>query len=110
VFETVIPVLGELVNTVINTFDQSEGSRQIVYLICKILYASNQYQMTHYMMQPGCLDPWVQFLKTIMERPMPFECETFNEEDMLKVQEMEKRVEWKIKGLAAKFSYRLLNK
>ena len=41
---------------------------------------------------------------------MPFDCETFNEEDMVKVQEMEKRIEWKIKGLAAKFSYRLFAK
>jgi hypothetical protein len=41
---------------------------------------------------------------------MPFDCETFNEEDMTKVAEIEKRIEWKIKGLAAKFSYRLFTK
>lgn len=61
-------------------------------------------------MQPGSMDPWVQFLKSILERPMPFDCETFNEEDPLKLEEIEKRIEWRLKGLAAKFSYRLFCK
>jgi hypothetical protein len=45
-----------------------------------------------------------------LERPVPFDCETFNEEDLLKVQQIDKRIEWKIKGLAAKFSFRLFCK
>lgn len=103
-------MLGEMVSWIMPTFDENPDSRRVAFLICKILYSTNQYQLCHYLMQPGCLDPWIEFLKANMERQLPFDCETFNENDQNKVMEIEKRVEWKIKGVAAKLSYRLFVK
>jgi hypothetical protein len=45
-----------------------------------------------------------------MDRPVPFEEETFQEDDLQTLYQKEKGLPWKIKGLASKLSYRLFIK
>lgn len=75
-FESSLMILGELVNSLVNMAGESDGALRILYLICKIIYSSNQLELCPFLMQPGCLDPWVQFLKTILDRPVPHELES----------------------------------
>jgi hypothetical protein len=61
--------------------DSSESALYMVYLIVKILYSSNQYQLCPQLMHQGALDPWVMFLKAVLDRQVPLDCEMFNTED-----------------------------
>jgi hypothetical protein len=55
------------------------------------------------------IDPWVVFFKTILDRPVPAELESFVE-DMNEIEERDKHIIWKTKGIAAKTTYRLFSK
>jgi hypothetical protein len=47
------------------------------------------------------------FLKAVLDRQVPLECEMFNTEDNQLVLSKERNLNWKIKGIASKWSYRL---
>lgn len=72
--------LGDLVNSVINMAEESENAQHTLYIIVKIFYAANQLQLCPFLMQPGCLDPWIQFLKAVLDRPVPMELEYYTED------------------------------
>jgi hypothetical protein len=56
------------------------------------------------------LEPWMLFFKTLLDRPLnPPSLETFVE-DMDEIEVRDKNIRWKIKGMAAKVTYRLFSK
>ena len=72
IFDSCVGILGDLVNSVVGIVDQSENAIQILYIVCKIIYSVNKMKLApSLMMQPGSLDPWIQFMKTILDRPVP---------------------------------------
>ncbi len=109
-FDSALQSIGDLVNALMPMIDQSESALYMVYLIVKILYSANQCQLCPQMMQPGALEPWVMFLKAVLDRQVPLDCEMFNTEDNQLVQSKEKNLNWKIKGIASKLSYRIFQK
>jgi hypothetical protein len=80
----------------------------MLYLVCKILYSSNQQRFCPFMTLPRALDPWVEFLKALLEKPLPTELES--KEDAIELRaKKDQSLHWKLKGLAAKLSYRMLS-
>ena len=100
-------MLGGLVNQVINV--ESDFALEVLYLVCKIFYTSNQLYLCPFMTENHCLDPWIQFFKSVMDRPAPPELESFIEE-MHAIEQRDKHIFWKIKGIAARITYRLFSK
>jgi importin-7 len=101
-------VLGTLVNDMINN-KENVDALYMLHLICKVFYVSNQLQMSPYLMEGNNLQPWIQFLKTIMDMPCPPELSapaTLTEE----IVKRDKSIFWKIKGIAAKITYRIFVK
>jgi len=70
---------------------------------------SNQLHITPFLREAGALDPWIAFFKTLLDRPLPAELDSFVE-DMESIQARDKSLHWKIKGMAAKITYRLFSK
>lgn len=73
IFQNSFMTLGNLVNSVINI--ETDNAYEILYLVSKILYSGNQQKLCPFLMQPGCLDPWIEFLKSVLDRPVPFDLE-----------------------------------
>jgi hypothetical protein len=61
------------------------------------------------MTEGGNLDPWIVFYKTIIDRPVPPELEA-KTEDMHEIEERDKHIIWKTKGIASKTTYRMFSK
>lgn len=101
------PILGGLVNQVLGV--ESATAFEVMYLVCKIFYIANQLFVCPFLTEGSNLDPWIQFFKTVIDRPVPAELESFNE-DMDVIEERDKHIVWKTKGIAAKTSYRLFSK
>lgn len=100
--------LGELVNLMIQRMDNHD-SLALLHLVCKVFYVSNQLQVCPYLMQDDNLDPWMGLFKTILDMPCPAElCAHTTVTEQL--QEKDKHVFWKIKGIAAKITYRIFIK
>ena len=78
-------------------------------MISKIFYVANQIRMCPFLMVEGAIDPWIQFFKTILDRPVPSEFDSFDE-NMETIAKRDKSIHWKIKGIAAKCTYRLFSK
>lgn len=57
----------------------------------------------------GALDPWMTFFKTLLDMQVPEELTIFNEDKDI-IEQRDKSIYWKIKGIAAKISYRLFSK
>ena len=57
-------------------------------------------------MEGNNLDPWMQFFKSLLDRPMPAELENYVEE-MSEVEMRDKHILWEIKGVAARMTYRV---
>ena len=55
------------------------------------------------------IDPWMQFFKTLMDRPVPAELESFTEDPDV-IEERDKHIVWKVKGIATKMTHRLFSK
>ena len=100
-------ILGGLVNQVLNV--ESEKAYEVLYLICKIFYISNQLYICPYLTEGTNVDPWIQFFKTILDKQVPAELESFVE-DMDVIEERDKHIIWKTKGIAGKTSYRMFSK
>lgn len=60
-------------------------------------------------MEPGVIDPWLEFFKNILDMPIP-ENLTSSTEDRENIIARNKHVHWKIKGMAAKITYRMFAK
>jgi hypothetical protein len=101
-------VLGALVNDMINNKENTDAL-YMLHLICKVFYVSNQLQMCPYLMEGDNLDPWIMFLKTIMDMPCPDDlCAPTS--DTAETVARDKSIFWKIKGIAAKITYRVFVK
>jgi importin-7 len=102
-------ILGGLVNQVIAV--DNEKAYQVVYLISKIFYLSNQLYICPYLAenQGANLEPWILFFKTIMDRALPTELDSPNE-DMDEIERRDKHICWKTKGVAGQTTYRLFSK
>lgn len=102
-------VLGGIVNQVIAV--EAEKAYEVLYLIAKIFYLSNQLKISPYLSdnKGANLDPWILLLKTIMDRPVP---ETLDSptEDMDEIEKRDKHISWKLKGIAGQCTYRLFSK
>jgi hypothetical protein len=48
-------------------------------MICKIFYISNQLQICPFIAEGTNLDPWIMFFKTIVDRSLPDDVESFTE-------------------------------
>jgi hypothetical protein len=60
-------------------------------------------------MQPNNIDPWIHFLKTLLDRPIPIELEqSFENENS--IESRDKNINWKLKGVAAKLTQRIFIK
>lgn len=79
----------------------------MLYLVCQILYVSNQVIVCPFLTQPGALDAWVDFLKAVLDRPLPHPLEQ-TDDNVLTLGHKDKTLQWKLKAVAAKLSYRLL--
>ena len=55
------------------------------------------------------IDPWMQFFKTLMDRPIPPELESPTEDPEV-IEERDKHLIWKVRGIATKTTYRLFSK
>lgn len=87
----------------------NEIALRILYLICKIFYVSNQLKIAPFLIENGALNPWMLFFKQLLDQPIQdhFESVTENSDEIHK---RDKSIQWKIKGLAAKITYRLFSK
>jgi hypothetical protein len=59
------------------------------------------------------IEPWIQFFKTIMDKPLPTNIQSDLEgfsEDMNIIEERDKHIQWKIRGIASQTTYRILSK
>lgn len=101
-------VLGGLVNDLISHRD-NQDALHILHLICKVFYVSNQLQLSPYLMVDNNLDPWIHFFKTILDMPCPKDLAEPTL-DTNEIQRRDKSIFWKIKGIAAKITYRLFIK
>ena len=92
-------MLGALVNTVLAI--ETEQAYEVLYLISKIFYLSNQLYICPFLSesQGANLDPWIQFFKTLMDRPMPPQLDS-PVEDMNEIEKRDKHICWKTKGVA----------
>lgn len=78
----------------------------MLYLITKIFYYCNQLYMAPFFAQQHNIDPWMQFFKTLLDKPVPSHLESFVEE-MNEIEQRDKSIQWKLKGIAAKLTYRI---
>ena len=60
-------------------------------------------------MEDNNLDPWIQFFKTILDMPCPPELEGAVD-DSNEIQQRDKHIFWKIKGVTANLTYRIVVK
>jgi hypothetical protein len=100
-------ILGNLINSQI--VQENQSAFEIIYLVSKIFYISNQLYMCPFLTENNAIDPWIQFFKTLLDKPLPQELEAFVEE-MNEIEMRDKHILWKIKGVAAKMTYRIFSK
>jgi hypothetical protein len=74
-----------------------------------VFYVGNQLVIAPFLTAEGALDPWLTFFKTLMDMPLSTELTSFIEDTDL-IQARDKCIHWKIKGVAAKITYRLFSK
>lgn len=73
------PILGSLIDQCLQN-TSNETALKILYLICKVFYTSNQLVITPKLTEPGALDPWMTFFKTLLDMKVPEELCSFNED------------------------------
>lgn len=100
--------LGLLVNDMINHQDNIDALH-MMHLVCKVFYTCNQLQMCPYLMESNHLNPWMQFFKTIIDLPLP-EALSAISTDPDEIQQKNKEIHWKIKGVACKVTYKIFMK
>ena len=98
-----------MVNQVIGV--DSEKAYEVIYLIAKIFYLSNQLYISPYLANNGGanLDPWIMLFKTMMDRPLPAELDSATD-DMDEIERRDKHICWKTKGIVGQTTYRLFSK
>jgi hypothetical protein len=69
--------------------------------------------MCPFLAEGNNIEPWIQFFKTIMDRAIPeaqaAQLESFSE-DMTVIEERDKHIQWKLKGIATQTTYRMFSK
>jgi hypothetical protein len=88
---------------------ESASAYQMLYLISKIFYITNQLYVCPYLMEGDNLQPWILFFKSLMDRPLQAELEAPTE-DMDEIETRDKNICWKTKGVAFQTTYRLFSK
>lgn len=83
--------MGNLINDVVNL--ESEFALTTLYLITKIFHICNHINLCSFLKDPQTLDPWMQFLKSMLDRPI--------EKMDINYDEGNKHTSWKFKGVAA---------
>lgn len=101
-------ILGNLINQLISNLE-NEIALRILHLICKIFYVSNQLQLATFLLEPGTIDPWIMFFKSLLDQPITGGLDTFSE-NIEEIATRDKSIQWKIKGIVAKLTYRLFSK
>jgi len=59
-------ILGNLINHLIGNLE-NETALNILYLVCKIFYVSNQLVISQFLTQNGTIHPWIIFFKQLMD-------------------------------------------
>jgi hypothetical protein len=68
IVEQTFGILGGLVNLVL--MNESEAAYEIMYIICKIFYTTNQLYVAPFLTQSENIDPWITFFKLLLDRPV----------------------------------------
>ena len=79
---------------------------QMLRVIAKIFYKSNQYLSCPYLMVDNNLEPWIQFFKTMLDMPPPGQ-ECVKTDDYQAARQMNRTLFWKTKGRIAKTCWRM---
>lgn len=76
-----------------------------------MFYTANQLVIAPFLADPNtqALTPWLNFFIQLMKLNVSTELCSFTE-DMETIQERDKSIQWKIKGMASKITYRLFSK
>lgn len=100
--------LGFLVNDMVNNITNVDALHMI-HMVCKIFYSANQLLLCPSLMEGDNLNPWLLFFKTLMDMQLQPD-QTTKTDDVDALNQLEKSVHWKVKGIASKITYRLFCK
>lgn len=103
-------ILGKLINQLMQ-HTHSETALKILHLICKVFYTSNQLVLAPFLcnVEQQTIAPWIGFFNQLLKLEVPQEITAFTE-DIEEIQKRDKAIQWKIKGMAAKITYRIFSK
>ena len=82
---------------------------QNLYLICKILYKSNQIEMCPYFIKKDIIDPWMQFFIDILDLPLPESLVTLTN-DADEIVHRNGNILWKMKGIAGEITQKIFRR
>lgn len=104
---TMLPLMGSLVEAYMN--QTSESALRILHLVCKCFYIANQLYMLPVLKEEGQLMPWMQFFKFVLDQQLPDHL-CSHVEEMEKIAARDKTIEWKLRGIISKLTYRVFSK
>jgi hypothetical protein len=89
----------------------SEIALKILHLICKVFYTSNQLVLAPFLadVKTQAIAPWMGLFTQLLKLEVPPELNSFTE-DMDEIARRDKSIQWKIKGMSAKITYRIFSK
>lgn len=108
IWNQVIGILGNLVNQVMGSLED-ETALQILHLIGKVFFASNQLQILPFLAEGDNLVPWMQFFKQILDLAVPAELSSITEDKDV-IAERDQHMLWKIKAVIGRITYRMFSK
>jgi hypothetical protein len=100
-------VLGGLINNYVSV--ESESACEIIYLVSKIFYVANHLSLCAWLTEGSNIEPWLLFFKSLLDRPLPPQLESL-EEEMSAIEQRERHILWRTKGLAARITHRIFQK
>ena len=104
------PALGKLVHQMIQMQQQGEDGDDagcLLHLVCKVVYKSNHVCVCPYLMEGENMDPWISFFKRILDMVVPAHLAS-ETEDQDEITKRNKTKIWKIKGVIATLTFRML--
>ena len=99
--------LGNLINAYINV--ETQTAYEVLYMVTKIFYRSNNISLCPFFSSGSTIEPWIHFFKTLLDRPVPADLDSFTE-DVLVLEARDKHIVWKTKGAAARVTEKLYHK
>lgn len=88
---------------------ENEDALHMLHMVCKVFYKANHIMLAPQLMEPGVIDPWFQFFKSILDMPVPDHLLTkLDKRDEMR--QRNKAIQWKIKGMVGKITFRLFIK